>query len=74
MDAATPKLFFELYHALPPPLSTLSLACLVQIASVRRSLFSNAERIQVLTNLLSGVKNILENPQVVYFSFILFSS
>ncbi|XP_077291179.1 ran-binding protein 16 isoform X2 [Arctopsyche grandis] len=63
LDAATPKLFFELYHALPPPLSALSLACLVQVASVRRSLFSNAERIQVLTNLITGVKNILENPQ-----------
>ncbi|KAI5740057.1 hypothetical protein M8J76_000138 [Diaphorina citri] len=40
-----------------------ALACLVQIASVRRSLFSNAERARFLTQLVNGVKQILQNPQ-----------
>lgn len=40
------------------------LSCLVQIASVRRSLFNNAERAKFLSHLVDGVKRILENPQV----------
>uniref|UniRef100_A0A8I3QG85 Exportin 7 n=1 Tax=Canis lupus familiaris TaxID=9615 RepID=A0A8I3QG85_CANLF len=39
------------------------LSCLVQIASVRRSLFNNAERAKFLSHLVDGVKRILENPQ-----------
>ncbi|TRY65445.1 hypothetical protein DNTS_008775 [Danionella cerebrum] len=35
----------------------------VQIASVRRSLFNNAERAKFLSHLVDGVKRILENPQ-----------
>jgi len=35
----------------------------VQIASVRRSLFSNTERAKFLTHLVNGVKHILQNPQ-----------
>lgn len=42
-----------------------ALSCLVQIASVRRSLFSNTERAKFLTHLVSGVKHILQNPQVL---------
>lgn len=41
----------------------MALSCLVQIASVRRSLFSNPERAQFLTHLVSGIKHILQNPQ-----------
>ena len=41
-----------------------ALSCLVQIASVRRSLFHNAERATFLNQLVTGVKHILENPQV----------
>ncbi|PSN46003.1 Exportin-7 [Blattella germanica] len=40
-----------------------ALSCLVQIASVRRSLFSNTERAKFLTHLVNGVKHILQNPQ-----------
>lgn len=41
-----------------------ALACLIQIASVRRSLFSNAERAKFLDKIVSGVKGILDAPQV----------
>ncbi|MBZ3891589.1 Ran-binding protein 17 [Sciurus carolinensis] len=40
-----------------------ALACLVQFASTRRSLFSSPERAKYLGNLIKGVKRILENPQ-----------
>ena len=50
----------------PPPLQVLS--CLVQIASVRRSLFNNAERAKFLSHLVDGVKRILANPQVSSWS------
>ena len=41
-----------------------ALSCLVQIASVRRSLFNNQERAKFLNHLVQGVKNVLQNPQV----------
>lgn len=63
MDANTLQLFFDLYHNLPPSLAAISLSCLVQIASVRRSLFSNTERAKFLLQLVTGVKYILEHPQ-----------
>ncbi|XP_037091986.1 LOW QUALITY PROTEIN: exportin-7-like [Pollicipes pollicipes] len=62
-DAATLRLFFDLYAALPFSLSSLALSCLVQIASVRRSLFNNQERAKFLNHLVQGVKNVLLNPQ-----------
>lgn len=63
LDFTSLKLFFDLYHSLPDSLSCLALSCLVQIASVRRSLFSNTERAKFLTHLVNGVKHILQNPQ-----------
>lgn len=63
MDFTSLKLFFDLYHSLPDTLSCLALSCLVQIASVRRSLFSNTERAKFLAHLVNGVKHILQNPQ-----------
>ncbi|XP_014255047.1 exportin-7 isoform X2 [Cimex lectularius] len=63
LDFTTLKLFFDMYHSLPTSLSPLALSCLVQIASVRRSLFSNTERSKFLTQLVNGVKHILQNPQ-----------
>ncbi|CAB4007068.1 exportin-7 [Paramuricea clavata] len=57
------QLFFDLYHALPSTLSPLALGCLIQIASVRRSLFSNAERSKFLDKIVSGIKGILDSPQ-----------
>lgn len=64
LDGATMELFFSLYSSLPPSLSSIALSCLVQIASVRRSLFNNTERAKFLNELVTGVRNILENPQV----------
>jgi len=63
LEYSTLQLFFDLYFSLPSSLSPLSLACLVQIASVRRSLFNNAERGKFLNQLVSGVRKILLNPQ-----------
>ncbi|KAH1005287.1 hypothetical protein HUJ04_006300 [Dendroctonus ponderosae] len=63
LDFTTLKLFFDLYDSLPNTLSNLALTCLVQIASVRRSLFSNTERAKFLTHLVNGVTHILRNPQ-----------
>lgn len=64
LDFSTLQLFFSLYSGLPSSLSPLALSCLVQIASVRRSLFNNAERAKFLNQIVMGVKDILENPQV----------
>ncbi|CAH0403871.1 unnamed protein product [Chilo suppressalis] len=63
LESSTLDLFFELYHLLGGGLASLSLACLVQLASVRRSLFSNNERAKFLTRLCAGVLRILENTQ-----------
>lgn len=63
LEYSTLQLFFDLYFALPASLSPLALSCLVQIASVRRSLFNNAERGKFLNQLVSGVRKILQNPQ-----------
>ncbi|XP_051486935.1 ran-binding protein 17 isoform X3 [Apus apus] len=63
LEPETLDLFFDLYHSLPPMLSQLALSCLVQFASTRRSLFSNPERAKYLSNLIKGMKQILENPQ-----------
>lgn len=48
------ELFFDLYRTLPTTLAPTALACLVQIASVRRSLFNNAERAKFLSQLMQG--------------------
>ncbi|KAL7742627.1 hypothetical protein ACLKA6_013958 [Drosophila palustris] len=61
LDSNTLKLFFDLYQILPNNLASYSLSCLVQMTSVRRSLFSNSERTKFLTHLVEGVKNILTN-------------
>ncbi|XP_076471297.1 exportin-7-like [Babylonia areolata] len=63
LDVSTLELFFDLYSGLPPSLSATALSCLVQIASVRRSLFNNAERAKFLNHLVMGVRSILDNPQ-----------
>ncbi|CAH8625262.1 unnamed protein product [Dicrocoelium dendriticum] len=53
------RLFFRLYNNLPSELSTLVLSCLVQLASIRRSLFTNPERSTLLSTLVDGTRNIL---------------
>lgn len=57
------KLFFDLYHILPPRISSLALTCLVQITSIRRSLFSNNERIKFLNGLVAGTVEILKTSR-----------
>ncbi|GIY83512.1 hypothetical protein CDAR_221582 [Caerostris darwini] len=63
LDFNSLQLFFDLYHCLPPGLSSMALLCIVQIASVRRTLFNNEERAKYLAQLVNGIKSILENPQ-----------
>ncbi|XP_054168577.1 exportin-7-like [Oppia nitens] len=62
LDFNTLQLFFDLFHCLPPSLAPIALSCLVQFASVRRSLFNNTERAKFLMQLVTGVRYILENP------------
>lgn len=57
------KLFFDLYHILPARISSLALTCLVQITSIRRSLFSNNERIKFLNGLVAGTVEILKTSR-----------
>ncbi|XP_039497875.1 ran-binding protein 16 isoform X2 [Drosophila santomea] len=59
LDSNTLKLFFDLYQILPNGLASYSISCLVQMTSVRRSLFSNSERTKFLTHLVEGVRDIL---------------
>ncbi|RTG82788.1 exportin-7 [Schistosoma bovis] len=59
LDSETVPLFFRLYKNLSPDLSVLALSCLVQIASIRRSLFTNAERSIFLSQIVSGCRDIL---------------
>ncbi|XP_053623394.1 exportin-7-B isoform X2 [Plodia interpunctella] len=63
LEPSTLELFFELYHMVGGALGGLALGCLVQLASVRRSLFSNTERAKFLARLACGVRNILDNTQ-----------
>lgn len=64
LESGTLELFFELYHSVQGTTGSLALACLVQLASVRRSLFSNNERAKFLNRLSAGVMRILEDTQV----------
>ncbi|XP_061729176.1 protein Jumonji-like [Cydia pomonella] len=66
LGGGTLELFFELQQSLSGGgLAGLALACLVQLASVRRSLFGNNERAKFLNRLAHGVLTILENTQVL---------
>lgn len=62
LEPTTLDLFFKLYHILPPTIACYSLSCIVQMTSVRRSIFNNPERLQFLNRIFDGVKGILENP------------
>eukprot|EP01065_Artemidia_motanka_P013147 TRINITY_DN1724_c1_g1_i1.p1 TRINITY_DN1724_c1_g1~~TRINITY_DN1724_c1_g1_i1.p1 ORF type:complete len:1118 (+),score=401.74 TRINITY_DN1724_c1_g1_i1:118-3471(+) len=60
VDPATMTTFCDLYGVLPPPQSTDLLRCIVQFASVRRSLFADdPERSQWLSHILRGVLTVL---------------
>ncbi|KAL3829837.1 hypothetical protein ACJIZ3_018639 [Penstemon smallii] len=63
-DFTTLQIFFEYYALTKPPISKESLECLVRLASVRRSLFTNdAARSKYLDHLMSGTKEILRTGQ-----------
>jgi exportin-7 len=61
VDPLTLQLFFELYQNLPSEVAAQALACLVQLASIRRSLFSVQERSAFLAQLVKGVVDILQH-------------
>ncbi|XP_078494351.1 exportin-7-A isoform X2 [Ciona intestinalis] len=63
VDLSTSQLFLNLYNVLPNSLCSIVMSCLVQIVSVRRSLFNNTERGKFLADIIKGIKGILENPQ-----------
>ncbi|KAL3629949.1 hypothetical protein CASFOL_026261 [Castilleja foliolosa] len=63
-DFSTLQIFFDYYALTKPPISKESLECLVRLASVRRSLFTNdATRSKFLDHLMSGTKEILLTGQ-----------
>ncbi|KAI3829282.1 hypothetical protein L1987_03401 [Smallanthus sonchifolius] len=63
-DPSTLQIFFDYYAITKPPLSKEALECLVRLASVRRSLFSNdATRSKFLAHLMTGTKEILQAGQ-----------
>ncbi|OON15399.1 hypothetical protein X801_08800, partial [Opisthorchis viverrini] len=80
LDPDTVPLFFRLYSRLPPALSSLVLSCLVQIASIRRSLLTNPERAALLSSMVNGARDILANQSAslsnsdVYHEFCRFLS
>lgn len=60
-EGGTMELFFEIYCTTTPPQSSMALECLVQLASLRRSLFSSeTQRGLFLNRLLTGVFNVLQ--------------
>ncbi|GAB2277715.1 hypothetical protein Dimus_012418 [Dionaea muscipula] len=63
-DPSTLQLFFDYYAVTQPPLSKEALECLVRLASIRRSLFTNdASRSKFLAHLMTGTKEILQSGQ-----------
>ncbi|EPS69108.1 hypothetical protein M569_05657, partial [Genlisea aurea] len=63
-EFSTVQTFFDYYALSKPPVSKESLECLVRLASVRRSLFTNDEaRSKFLDHLMSGTKEILRTGQ-----------
>jgi exportin-7 len=61
-EPATLRLFVDSYCASRPPVSTNAMGCLVQMASVRRTLFlSEDERHTYLANLMQMTIDVLKN-------------
>ncbi|WOG98164.1 hypothetical protein DCAR_0417505 [Daucus carota subsp. sativus] len=60
-DSSTLQIFFDYYALGLPQISREALECLVRLASVRRSLFTNAAaRLKYLSHLMIGTKDILQ--------------
>ncbi|XP_021714703.1 exportin-7-like isoform X2 [Chenopodium quinoa] len=62
-DPSTLKIFFDYYAITQPPISKEALECLVRLASVRRSVFSDSVRSKYLAHLMTGTKEILQSGQ-----------
>jgi exportin-7 len=63
-DTATMELFFECYLQTEPPRSSLALEALVQLSSVRRSLFaSEKERTVFLQALMTGIQSVMTSQK-----------
>lgn len=66
LDCSTLQLFLNLFHSMSAhELASMSITCLVQLASVRRSLFNTTERANFLAQIMKGMKGILEQPQTL---------
>ncbi|KAG0446691.1 hypothetical protein HPP92_028707 [Vanilla planifolia] len=64
VDPSTAQIFFDYYGSCEPPLSKEALECLVRLASVRRSVFTDdSTRSKFLAHLMAGTKEILQTGQ-----------
>ncbi|KHN87609.1 Ran-binding protein 16 [Toxocara canis] len=61
-DGQVISMFFRLYNALPMELSGKVLQNIVQLSSLRRTLFSSSERQAYLAEIVKGVKGVMERP------------
>jgi exportin-7 len=63
-DTATMRLLFDFYAITEPPRSNMALQALVQLSSVRRSVFSSEkERTVFLQSLMSGIESIMQSKK-----------
>ncbi|KAG0447142.1 hypothetical protein HPP92_028453 [Vanilla planifolia] len=66
VDPSTVQIFFDYYGSCEPPLSKEALECLVRLASVRRSVFTDdSTRSKFLAHLMAGTKEILQTAKFV---------
>ncbi|XP_075095924.1 uncharacterized protein LOC107774714 isoform X3 [Nicotiana tabacum] len=60
-DSSTVQIFFDYYEINKPNISKEALECLIRLASVRRSLFTNdTSRVKYLAHLMTGTKDIMQ--------------
>lgn len=62
-DGRIVELMFRLYHKLPQTASRKILNILAQLASIRRTLFTGAERQEYLNRLTDGVVSVIQNNE-----------
>lgn len=63
-DPSTMQLLFDFYQTAEPPRSNMALQALVQLSSVRRSLFSSEkERTVFLQSLMTGIQQIMQSKR-----------
>ena len=63
-DTATMQLLFDVYSSTEPPRSSMALQALVQLSSVRRSLFaSEKERTVFLQALMTGIQVVMQSKK-----------